>query len=46
MVDWNLIKCALGYHKYDNPIKNDTTNTLERYCIYCDKLMTIKQKIN
>ncbi len=41
MVNWNLIKCAFGYHIYGNPISNDTLNTIERICINCNKVISV-----
>ena len=32
----NLIKCSLGFHTYEETIKNETLNMLETHCKYCN----------
>ncbi len=44
MISWNLLKCAFGLHVYGNPIKNETLNTIEKFCVHCNKLITTIKK--
>ena len=41
MINYNLIKCAFGMHKFGEPIRNETLNRLERYCKHCSSIDVI-----
>ena len=40
-MNFNLIKCVFGLHKYSNPIKDEILNRIVRICIWCNETIVI-----
>ncbi len=44
MINWNLIKCALGNHTFNEPIRDDTLERIVKICKHCS--LTIRTMHN